>query len=239
MQYKSKLIPARFIKRYKRFFADMELDNGEVVTAHCPNTGTMKTCYHEGCRVMVSHHDDPNRKLKYSWELSSNSTDPKNKDWICVNTSLPNYLVYEAIEKGVITELPKYSELKMEVKYGTNSRIDVLLTDTKGIKHYIEVKNTTLLDDKSKRALFPDAVSERGKKHLEELEKMVADGHKAYMFYLVNRSDATGAGIAKDIDPEYYKACAKAIKNGVQILAYQTHITPDEIVIQKALPFEL
>lgn len=147
MRYKEKLIPGTFVKRYKRFFADMELDTGEIVSAHCPNTGSMKTCSAPGCRVMLSYHDDPKRKLKYTWELSSISTEPDNTDWICVNTALPNHLVYEAIQNGVISELPPYKELKQEVKYGVNSRIDVLLTDHEGIKHYIEVKNTTLLDE--------------------------------------------------------------------------------------------
>lgn len=232
MKFPTKLIKGTIIKRYKRFLSDIELENGEIVVAHTANTGSMKTCWEPGWKVLCSYHDNPKRKLKYSLELTNNG-----KSWILVNTSIPNKLAYEAVEKDLISELTGYDHIKPEVKIG-KSRIDLLLTKESGEKCYVEVKNVTLLGDEG-RALFPDGVTERGQKHLKELMEIKAAGDRACMLYIVNRSDVDSFSPAEHIDPKYASLLREAEKKGVEILVYQTKITSTEVIVKNSLPYYL
>lgn len=220
------------IKRYKRFLADIKLDDETIITAHSTNTGSMKSVCDPGSRVIVSFIDDPKRKLKYTWQAIE-----INKTWVCINTMIPNKLVCEAICEKKIPELRDYTTIKREVKYGENSRIDIYLEQQDGTRMYIEVKNVTLKENKY--AAFPDAVTERGTKHLHELINVVKAGHKAYMFYVVNRNDCQYATVAHDIDPVYAKTVKKAIDAGVGILCYQTQVTQTGVELDKPIPFKI
>lgn len=219
------------IKRYKRFLADVRLDNDKIITAVCSNTGSMKSCSDPGSRVCLSISDNPNRKYAHTWELVY-----ANDTWVGINTHLPNKLVFRAIQKDLIPELGGYTTIRKEVKYGENSRIDILLS-TGDKKCYVEVKNVTLVEDNVAR--FPDAVSARGTKHLNELMNMIDQGHRAVMFYLVQRADATTFRPADDIDPLYADTLRQAHQHGVEILVYAANVSIDEITLGKALPFEL
>lgn len=227
MKFKSTLIAGQFIKRYKRFFAD-NFVAGEVVVAHTANTGTMKSCLGENWPTLLSYHDSPTRKLKYSLEMISNG-----KTWIGVNTSLTNSLAIEAIKNGTISELQGYSDLKPEAKIG-KSRIDILLSNGTNDQCYVEVKNVTLSDDEG-HCLFPDAVTERGQKHLEELIDLKSNGIRAVLLFVVQREDCFVYKIENSIDPDYCDLLKKAIKNGVEVLVYRCKLTPKEIIIDKKL----
>jgi len=228
MRFQQPLIPGKLIKRYKRFLADIELDSGETITAYSPNTGSMKSCTTPGWKVMLSKSDNPNRKYKYTWELVHNG-----KCWIGINTILPNLIAEEAIKTGQIPELSGYTKIKREVKYGKNSRIDILLKRENELC-YIEVKNVTLVEDDG-FYYFPDAVTERGRKHLFELMKMVKLGHRAVMLFVIQRSDGTIYKPAAHIDPEYAKALKIAFENGVEILAYRAEVSKEKIEIVEKL----
>ncbi len=231
LTFSSPLIEGKLIKRYKRFFADVELANGDVVTAHCPNTGSMKSCGQPGDTVFVLHAPSPTRKLAYTWELTKTS-----RGFVGVNTARPNHVVAKAIENGKIAELLAYPDLKQEVKYGVNSRIDILLSCPDKGQCYVEVKNTTLLE--GDLVLFPDSVSARGLKHLQELSLMVKEGHRAVMFYLVNRAEGSYFTPASQIDPAYSKGLSEALKAGVEILAYRATHSLSGISIGEALPLK-
>lgn len=222
------LVKGKLIKRYKRFLADVELENGAVVTAFCPNTGSMKSCSDPGNEVRLSISDNPKRKLKYTWELVKS-----NDVWVGINTGRPNKLVQEAIETGVAAELQGYRSIRSEVKYGQSSRIDLLLENEKN-RCYVEVKNVTLVQ--GSRALFPDAVTLRGQKHLKELMRMVRDGHRAIMFYVVQREDGKTFAPADEIDPAYGTLLRQAVKAGVEIIAYQAKVSEREIYLTHGLP---
>ena len=229
MKFSAPLVSGRLVKRYKRFLADVILDeDGSEITAHCANPGSMLGLKEPGSRVWLSQSDNPKRKLKYSWEIIE-----ADGALVGINTAHPNKLVEEAIEAGNIKDLAGYETLRREVKYGKNSRIDVLLEKTGGERCYVEVKNTTLAD--GKRGLFPDAVTERGRKHLVELRDMVREGHRAVMFYCVSRSDVTSFAPADDIDPAYGKVLREVVEEGVEILAYSTVVTPDSFELGKRL----
>lgn len=220
----------RFLRRYKRFLTDVELEGGEVVTVHCPNTGSMKGCLVEGARVAIRDSQDPKRKLRHTLQ-----TIEVDGTWVNVDTGLPNALAYEALEAGALEALVGYDKARREVKYGTGSRIDVLLErESDGAKVYVEVKNTTLVEGGV--AKFPDAVTKRGLKHLDELEKVVAEGHRGVMLYCVSRADATSFAPADDIDPEYGQALRRVAKSGVELLAYTTRVTPTTFEFGEALP---
>ncbi|MBT0654483.1 DNA/RNA nuclease SfsA [Geomobilimonas luticola] len=231
MRLPSPLFPGRIIKRYQRFLADIQLDCGTVVTAHCPNSGSMLGCMTPGSPVLLSQSHNPSRKLKYTWELVS-----VQGYWIGINTGLPNRLVHEAIEAGVIQELQGYTSIRPEVPYGTNSRIDLLLTGSPGCC-YVEVKNVTLRE--GEMALFPDAVTTRGQKHLRELIEVVRNGARGVIFFVVQREDCHSVSPADAIDPEYGRLLRLAVKNGVEALAYQAFVTPEAIQIVRPLPVML
>lgn len=219
------------LKRYKRFLADITLDSGETIVAHVPNTGSMKTCWEPGWKVLVSESDNPERKLKYTLEMLHNG-----QTWIGVNTSNPMKVVIEALKNKVITELSQYDDIKPEVKIG-DSRIDLLLKNNSE-ECFVEIKNVTLLGEKAV-ALFPDAVSERGSKHLQELIKIKKGGRRACMLYVIQRQDVNHFSPAHLIDPVYAKNLQEAYQNGVEILCYQCSLTPESIELKQRLDFSL
>ena len=221
MKFDSPLLFGTLIKRYKRFLADVELDDGSVITAHCPNTGRMTTCAEPGWRVALSDSNNPKRKYRFTWELVHNGV-----CWICVNTGRANQMAFEAISKGWIPELSGFSEVLREQTFG-NSRFDLLLR-TGGELCYVEVKSVTLLAAGGCYA-FPDAVTERGRKHLNELIEVVKAGHRAAMLYVVARSDGTSFRTAQEIDPQYAAALADAIDAGVEIHAWRAEVSPEEL----------
>ncbi len=235
MKFKSSLIKAKLIKRYKRFLADAELENGEIITAHCANPGAMTGVKDEGATIWLSESDNPKRKLKYSWELIELQNNIDNV-FVGINTSHPNKLVEEAIHNQMIPELDGYATLKREVKYGQNSRIDILLTSSGKKNCYVEVKNVHLMRTQG-HAEFPDSVTTRGAKHLDELSDMVKQGHRSVLIFLIQRDDAESVSVAKDIDPNYNKAMEKALKQGVEILAYSCNLSPEGIEVSRSVPF--
>lgn len=222
------LYPGRLIRRYQRFLADVLLDSGETVTAHCPNSGSMKGCAVPGSRVLLSLSANPKRKYAHTWELVE-----ADGVWAGINTGLPNRIVHEAIVQGEISELAGYAAIRPEVPYGTGSRIDLLLTGDRP-PCYVEIKNVTMVE--GARALFPDAVTTRGQKHLRELMEVVRRGERGVIFFLVQRPDAASVSPADAIDPEYGRLLRLAITSGVEALAYRARVTPDEIRISCRLP---
>lgn len=233
MKFPNPLIKGTLIKRYKRFLADVTLETGEEITAHCANPGSMLGLKDPGSTVWLSPATNPKRKLKYSWELIE-TNDFNKKTLVGINTSLPNKLAKEAILNGTIKELRDYQNLKREVKYGENSRIDILLDNPEinEQKCYVEIKNVHLLREKN-LAEFPDSVTARGAKHLKELSDMVKQGHRAVMFYLIQREDCTSFSLAEDIDKAYKDAFLKAIDTGVEAIAYKCKLTTTEIKVTK------
>lgn len=223
---------ATLIKRYKRFLADIRLENDELLTIHCPNTGSMKNCWAEETPCWFSRSNDPKRKLPGTLEI----TTAQDGSLVGVNTHRPNHLIREAIENGTIKELQGYDNIRPEVKYGEEkSRIDLLLSRGDDLC-YVEVKNTTLgMGDG--RVLFPDAVTTRGAKHLRELMKMIDEGHRAVLVFCVQHSGVETVGPADEIDPQYGVILREAMASGVEVLAYGCKLSPEEIVIDRRLPF--
>lgn len=230
MRFSTPLIPAKLIRRYKRFLADVELDNGETITVHCANPGSMMGLAEPGAEVWLSDSNNPKRKLRYSWELVQ-----VGDGLVGINTAHPNRIVEEAVLGSRISEIAGYGGLRREVKYGENSRIDLLLEDADKGLCYVEVKNITLMRTPG-LAEFPDAKTARGAKHLAELSAMVEQGHRAVMFYLVQRQDCDRFTIAGDIDPTYATAFAEATRKGVEVVCYHCHISIDEVAVAGALP---
>lgn len=226
-----RLIQGTLIKRYKRFLADIKLETGELITAHVPNSGAMTSCIEDNCPVWVSFHDNPKRKLKYTLELTQ-----MNNDLICTNTMHANKIAIEAIQNGRIKELQHYTSLKPEQKYGQNSRIDILL-ENEDQKCYVEIKSVTLKIESM--FAFPDAVTSRGLKHLNELSQMVQEGHRAVMLYVIQRTGNAPFRLANEIDPKYYEAFKEVINNGVEVLVYQSDISVEEINITKKVELTL
>ncbi|MGA7829176.1 MAG: DNA/RNA nuclease SfsA [Geobacteraceae bacterium] len=225
------LYEATLIRRYKRFLADVQLPDGKLRTVHCPNSGSMKGCAEPGSPVLLSLSGNEKRKLPFTLELIR-----INGHWVGINTMRPNHLVREAISRGMIPELNGYQDIRSEVRYGTNSRVDLLLSGPVG-SCYVEVKNVTLLS--GTRALFPDAVTTRGQKHLRELMQVVQAGDRGVIFFVVQREDAQTFGAADTIDPDYGKLLRLAIQSGVEALAYQAHVTPREIYLTKRMDISL
>lgn len=233
MKFSQALISGKLIKRYKRFLADVELDSGEFITAACPNTGSMLGCNVPGSRVWLSASDNPVRKYKHTWEL----VEARPGVVVGINTGLPNRLVLEAIQAHIIRELVGYKDCKTEVRYGNEkSRIDIFLDGHKKKPPcYVEVKNVTAAVE-SGIALFPDAVSERGSKHLRELMAMVEAGFRAVLLFCVQRADVNEVRPADAIDQIYGKTLRQALERGVEVLAYRAKISPQEIVLADKIP---
>jgi sugar fermentation stimulation protein A len=222
----------RFLRRYKRFFADVELDGGDVVTAHCPNTGSLKGCLVEGAPVILRDSGNPARKLRYTWQAIR-----LEGTWVNVDTSLPNHVAREAVESGRIRPLAGHETVRAEVPYGDGSRIDLLLSGRGRPDCYVEVKSTTLTSGRT--ALFPDAVTARGLKHLGELEEVVRAGGRAVQLFLVARDDVGRFAPADAIDPAYGEGLRRAAAAGVEVLAYSTRVDLAGIRIARKLPVAL
>jgi len=228
------LITGTLIKRYKRFLADVKLDSGEEITAHVANPGSMKGVSSPSAKVWLSTSDNPKRKLKHSWELLQ-----VDDALVGINTMRPNGIVEEAILGDKISELAGYATLRREVKYGKNSRIDILLEDGADNRPcYVEIKNVTL-SPSPPLAEFPDSITERGRKHLVELGDMVEQGSRAVMIYLVQRTDCDRFSLAREIDPKYAETLDSAMKRGVEVLVYGCDISPKFITVSNALTLEL
>ncbi|MDO6563905.1 DNA/RNA nuclease SfsA [Amphritea sp. 1_MG-2023] len=222
----------RLIKRYKRFLADIELNDGELLTVHCPNTGSMKNCADPGSEVWIQNSGNPQRKYLFGWEL----VQVEGRFWACINTGRANALIREAIENGVIETLQNYQQIRQEVKYGDeNSRIDLLLESSRRSPCYVEIKNVTLLEENGIGS-FPDAVTTRGAKHLRELMLMVSQGHRAVLIYCVPHTGIEQVRPADHIDPEYGRLLREAVAAGVEVYAYGARITPREVTISHRLP---
>jgi sugar fermentation stimulation protein A len=222
------LIAGTLVKRYKRFLADVILEDGSEVTVHCPNSGSMKGCATPGSRVLLSRSSNTARKYPFGWELVH-----ADGFWIGINTGLPNRLTSEAIANGAVAELQGYATIRPEVPYGEHSRIDLLLEGING-RCFVEVKNVTLMENG--RALFPDAVTTRGQKHLHELMRVVREGDRGVIFFTVQRGDGNSVSPADMIDPEYGRLLRLAMESGVEALAYRASVTPEEIRLTKRLP---
>jgi sugar fermentation stimulation protein A len=231
MRFPSPLVRGTLIRRYKRFLADVTLETGEVVCAHVANSGAMLGTADPGMEVWLSPAANPERKLKWNWEMVV-----VDGHLVGVNTMHPNGLVADAIQGGLIAELAGYTSLRREVKYGRNSRIDVLLEAPGRPTCFVEVKNVHL--KRGEWAEFPDAVTARGTKHLGELTDMVAAGSRAVMVYLVQRGDCRGFRPAADIDPVYAAALIQAKRDGVEAICYTCRLNLDGIEVGPPLPME-
>ena len=227
MEFTKSLIKGKLIKRYKRFFADVKINN-EIVTAHCPNTGSMKGLLDEGNEVYLLKHDDPKRKLKYGLEIIV----AKN-NFVGVNTHMANKIVNHGLTNNLIKELKNNDNIKAEVFFNKETRFDFLVEKNKQ-KSFVEVKNVTLFREK-KTAEFPDAITSRGSKHLLTLIDAIKKGYKSYLIFLVQIQNMENFKIARDIDSEYYKNYLTAKKAGVNFLAYRCKISPKEIFIEKKM----
>lgn len=232
MRFPTPLEPARLIRRYKRFLADARLEDGREITAHCANPGSMMGLAEPGLRIWLEPNDDPKKKLKWGWRL----VDHENGHFTGVDTSLPNRALKAALLARQVPGLAGFDDIRTEVKYGENSRVDFLLTGAGQPRLWLEVKSVTLSRQPG-LAEFPDSVTARGRKHLDELAAMVAKGDRAMMFYLVQRTDAERVTLAGDIDPAYAAAFATARAAGVEVMAMGCRITPEGVFVGDALPF--
>ncbi len=230
MYFSQELVPGKLVRRYKRFLADVELENGDIVVAHCTNSGTMKTCLEENAPVYLSPATDPKRKTRFSWEMIF-----INNSWVGVNTMIPNQLVYEAIVSKEIEGLDNYSVVKREVKF-EDSRLDVY-AENEVEKCFVEVKNVSMKVEEG--ALFPDAVTSRGLKHLHTLMRIKKQGMRAVMVYVVQRTDVSFFGLAEDIDPAYAEALKEAMINGVEVFSIQAVVSPKGIYLNKLLEIRI
>ena len=231
MNFENKFISGLFIKRYKRFFVDVKINN-ETITAHCPNTGSMYGLLKAGNKVWVSKSNNPKRKLKYTLEIIED-----NKSKVGVNTHFANKIVLHALQNKLIKEFKNISVIKPETKFGKNSRFDFLIINKKN-KTFIEVKNVTLSRKKG-LAEFPDAVTTRGLKHINELVKAAKKNYKIFILYLIQRNDCMTFSIAKDIDLNYAKALEKAVKNNLNILCYDCKFSPKGIKLNKKIKINI
>jgi sugar fermentation stimulation protein A len=228
MRFKSSLIRGTLVQRYKRFLADVRLAGGEIVIAHCTNTGSMLGCKEPGSAVLISRSDNGNRKLAYTWEMVQ-----VKRTWVGINTLHPNRLVAEAIEAGVIKELRGYEIIRREVKVSAHSRLDLCLEGATG-SCFVEIKNVTASFDGA--AAFPDAVSERATRHLKELIRLKRAGHRAAVVFVIQRNDCEYFRPADEIDPEYGRWLRKAVKAGVEVLPYEAEVTARKIILSHRLP---
>ena len=234
MRFPAPLIPATLVKRYKRFLADVMLPSGETITVHCANPGSMIGLNAEGARVWLSKSANPKRKLTHSWELVEVDLGG-GFELVGINTSHPNALAGEAIAAGLIPELAGYASIRSEVKYGNGSRVDFLLEHPARPPCYLEIKNVHLMR-RPGLAEFPDAVTKRGTRHLQELSAMVKAGGRAVMLFLVQIGSARSFALARDIDPAYGRAFDLARSAGVEAIARRCRVTQDGIEVAEAVP---
>lgn len=232
MKFDPPLMRGTLVRRYKRFLADVEVEENKIITIHCPNTGSMKNCQDVGADVWFSKSDNPNRKYPYTWELVG----VQKRGLAGINTTRANGLVKEGIEERKIKELLGYSEIRTEVAYGEeNSRIDLLLSNPPDERCYVEVKNVTL-GEKGGIGYFPDAITQRGSKHIRELMAVKKQGHRAVLLFCVQHSLIKEVRPANHIDPQYGQVLREAIAQGVEVLAYRVKISPYELIINQSLP---
>ncbi|HEY7714159.1 MAG TPA: DNA/RNA nuclease SfsA [Candidatus Binatia bacterium] len=231
MRFSSRLIRGTLVQRYKRFLADVRLDSGEIVTAHCTNTGSMLGCQDPGSTVYLSRSPNKGRKLAFTWEMIQ-----VERTWVGINTLHPNRLVAEAIAAGGIAELRGYTTIRREVRVSAHSRLDLCLERNNGCC-FVEVKNVTV--SFAGAAAFPDAVSERATKHLRELIRLKRRGHRAAVVFVVQRDDCEYFRPADEIDPEYGRWLRLAVKAGVEALPYHAHVSPQAIFITHRLPAKI
>ena len=231
MNFKKKLISGELIKRYKRFFVDVKIDN-KTVTAHCPNTGSMMGLLEKGNKVWLSKSDNPKRKLKYTLQVIES-----NGSKVGVNTHLTNKIALDAIYKSKIQNFKNYDFVKQEIKFGNNTRFDLLLTK-KNKKIFIEVKNVTLSRLKG-IAEFPDAITSRGQKHIQELLNANKQGYNIYLLFVIQRDDCNKLKIAKDIDPKYCDLLTKAVKKNLNILCYDCKFSTKGIKLNRKINFKI
>ncbi len=224
------LVPGRLVRRYKRFLADVRLDDGTVVLAHCPNSGSLKSCLKPGARVYLSENDNPNRRTKYTWQMIR-----IGRTWVGINTLIPNYLVAQAAAKRALPLFHGAVAVRREVPYGQNSRVDLVVDLEGGDQLYVEVKNVSLVEGDA--ALFPDAVTTRGTKHLRELIRVNRQqNRRAAMVYLIQRTDADRFGPAAEIDPEYTRWYYRAREAGVTMVAVQARVSPRRVCLFREIP---
>ena len=231
MDFENKLISGLFIKRYKRFFVDVKINN-QIITAHCPNTGSMYGLLKKDNKVWLSKSDNPHRKLKYTLEIIE---DKKTK--VGINTHSANKIVHHALQNNLIKELSNPLEIKPETKFGDNTRFDFMVIN-KSSKTFVEVKNVTM-SRKKKLAEFPDAITSRGLKHINELIKASKKKYKIFILYLIQRNDCDSFAIAKDIDADYENALSKAVKNKLNILCYDCKFTSKGIKLNKKIKIKI
>lgn len=237
MRFATPLQQGILLQRYKRFLADVRLLDGRIVTATCPNTGSMLGLIAPGLPVWLSESDSPTRKYRHTWEMVQVDLG-KGPALVGINTGHPNKLVAEAVGAKAVKALSGYEGLRREVKYGVNSRIDLLLEDPARGLCYVEIKNVHL-SRKAGLAEFPDSVTERGAKHLREMSDMVRAGHRAVMVYLIQRSDVSRLSFCADIDPGYVQALVAARAAGVEAIALRCRLSPEEIVVDKPIPLAI
>ena len=231
MNFDNKLIPGLFIKRYKRFFVDVRVNN-QILTVHCPNTGSMHGLLDEGNKVWISKSNNPKRKLKYTLEIIE-----VKKTKVGINTHSTNKIVHDALQNNLIKGFNNNMDIKPETKFGANTRFDFLVSSKK-YQSFIEVKNVTL-SRKRNLAEFPDAETSRGLKHIGELIKASKKKFKVYILFVIQRNDCNSFSIAKDIDPNYANALSKAVKNNLKILCYDCKFSPKGIKLNRQIKFIL
>lgn len=234
MRFPTPLVPGRLLRRYNRFLADVMLDDGRQVTAHCPNPGAMLGLREPGLRVWLEPNDDPKKKLKFGWRLA----ELPGGHMAGIDTGVPNRIVGEALAAGRVPALAGYTDIRPEVKYGVRSRVDFLARGDGLPDAYVEVKNVHLLREED-WAEFPDSVTTRGAKHLAELTAMAEAGHRAVMLYCVQRTDCARLRLAEDIDPAYAAAATEAAARGVEMIAHATRITTEGVWLDRALPVQI
>ena len=231
MNFDNKLIPGTLIKRYKRFFIDVKVNN-KILTAHCANSGSMIGLLNKDNKVWITEAVNKKRKLKYTLQIIE-----ENGSKVGVNTHLTNKIVHEALARNIIKDFSKKVKIKTEQVFGENTRFDFFLED-RGVKSFLEVKNVTL-KRKTKIAEFPDSVTSRGTKHLNELINAAKKGFKAYLLFVIQRTDCDKFHVAKDIDPEYAKTLIKAVNNNVKILCYDCKFSSKGIILNKKIKFQI
>ena len=234
MRWGGPLLRGTLLRRYKRFFADVMLDDGETVTAHCPNPGSMLSVDQPGSEVWLTRAEGARRTLAYRWELIR-----VGNSLVGINTCLPNSLVSEALAQGRIPQLSGYTSVRREVRYGRNSRIDLLLHSPDRPTCLVEVKNVTLKRGFGTPVEFPDSITQRGAKHLAELAEAAERGDRAVMLYIAQRPDAERLAFASDLDPEYARAVRAAVRAGVESWCYRCHVDVDEVRLEEEIPVDL
>ena len=236
VRFDADLVRGTLLRRYKRFLADVELPDGRQIVGHCPNTGSMKNCAPDGAAVWLSRSDSPRRKYAHTWELVE-----VDGAMICINTNRANQVVAEALSAGVVSELRDYRKIRREVSVGEKSRIDFLLEgdgDGDGARCYVEVKSVTLGCGDGISA-FPDAVTERGLRHLNELANLVSHGDRAVMLFCCGRSDTRRVRPADEIDAAYSRRLREVAQKGVEVLAYRCDVDPTQVTLRQPVPVDL